>query len=640
MQTSDMMARPLFLRMSLRTKVTVLLLAISLGPLLVAGVINIDRAVERGMRSERQRFAQSARFAAFAFADLFTRVSADVRLMARRFPVESFHFDEVRRELDAGGGPRPTLDEWRDARILTLLQQDYDSLFVALPDGRVFFTFPYHNVTHPIDLRASPWFARLAEGGGLASGPLPPLSTDIRPGLVALQPLRHRDGNVAGYLGALISSGRLNDILVRTLHGLGEAGETSSMTLIDDEGRTVARDRAMTMDAELGSSLWKLGTQGTVEVEHPEGDHLAARAEVGRSGWIVQLLTPTDEAYRHVYGLIWLLVVVIVLTFIFVLLFADYSATLLLQPIRDLERGAEMIGQGALDYRIRLDTHTRDELGHLASAFNTMGDNLLRSRRQVEGYSRSLETAQRELDAMVYGITHDLKKSLRGIEAFASFLGEDYADHIDDEGMEMLASIAANVDRINQLADDLIGLVEHEQRVVPTERFEMRDLLHEVRERALERHPNGRVDLVGEMPAINGDRGRLMLVFDNLVDNGLKFNRAARPHIEIRCFDDLLSWRFDIIDNGIGIEPRYHDRIFELFARLNHQDEFAGNGTGLNLARRIVEEHRGRIEVAPGELGGCRFSVILPKEANALTAPSLRALALPGTSNAPDWSEG
>lgn len=620
---------PVDARRSLRGKVLVLLLAIGLGPLLIAGGVNINRAVEKGKVSERQRLAQAARFAAVSVTDLFARGLEDVRLLARRFPVESFDFAAAERALDRGSR-LAALEQWRDAPLISRLVQEFATLFVALDDGRVVYTTPFSN--HPlIDMAERPWFEALADRGGLAPGPLPPLTSKADPGVVVFAPLLHRDGRAAGYLGAVIASDVLADILARAEDGLADSGSRTMVAIIGPDGHIAAHSDASRVGSPLEGELWSDRAPGTRELMLGGVPVVASWGDVGRAGWKVVIVTHRDDAYRYVYGLIWLLMVVIVLTFVLVLLMADYSARRLLEPIHELEQGAQMIGAGSLDYRIELDTHNRDELGRLAHSFNAMGESVQRSRQQLETYGRSLETARKELDAIVYGITHDLKKSLRGIEAFASFLGEDYADDLDEDGLEMLGSIAVNVDRINQLADDLIGLVEHEREPGQPTSFEAQALLEEVRERVLERH-RGEVVLEGEMPTITGDRARLMLVFDNLIDNGLKFNRSAEPRVVVRCHDGMLTWRFDVTDNGIGIEPRFHDRIFELFARLNQQDEFAGNGTGLNLARRIVEEHRGQLAVGAHPDGGCVFTVTLPKESEALTEPSLAAWRLPGES--------
>lgn len=629
MQTSDI-SRPLLTRMSLRAKVTWLLLLIGLGPLLVAGGININRAVERGKQSERQRFAHLARFAAFAVNDLVDEALIEVRLMARRFPVEAFDFDQVGADLEAGQGLRASLGlDWRDAPMLVALQGEYTGLFLALANGRVFYTFPFFNVTVPLMLGDHPEMARIPKNGAVVSGPFEPMTTMSRPGGLAVAPLVSRSDEVEGYVGLVIATDRLNDLLERSIRGFGVDDDAGlSLALVDPSGRILAHDDPRQLGQALASELMAIPI-GTSEFQVGAGRVLVSSEDVPSTRWRMVLMTPLDVAYRHVYGLIWMLVVVIVLTLVFVLLMADRTARVLIGPIRELEQGAQMIGAGALDYRIELGNHGRDELGRLARTFNEMGENLLVSRKQLEAHRRSIETARKELDAIVFGITHDLKKSLRGIEAFASFLAEDYEEVLDEDGAELLQQISSNVDRINRLADDLTGLVEHDREPRP-ERFESASLLEEARDRVLERH-RGEVEIGGELPALSGDRARLLLVFDNLIDNGLKFNRSETPTVRVIVRDEGLTWRFDVVDNGIGIEPRYRDKVFDLFTRLNHQDAFAGNGTGLNLARRIVEEHRGSIEVGDGDDGGARFTVWLPKEtAEALTEPSVAALRLPG----------
>ncbi len=617
---------PLLARFSLRAKVTVLLLALSLGPLLLAGLVNVGRAVQRGKISERLRYAQGAGFAAYAINDIFDRLRNDVRLLARRFPVESFDFEGEGARLDVLHQPRPTMPGWRDAPILAGLHQDYALLFLALDDGRVFYTHPFYNVSATVNLRATPWMAEIEEHNGLAVGSLPPLLSAESPGVVAVAPLVRRDGTRRGWLGAVLDAGRLEDVVDRTLATYAGSGGHSDLVLLDAAGRIAADSTHRRVGQPAPQHLLDLRYPGTREIKRAAGGIVVARAEVGRTGWFVELMTPTHVAYRHVYVMIWMLIAVIVLTFIFVLLFADYLANVLLRPIRDLERGAQMIGAGALDYRIELTIHGDDELGRLARAFNEMGDNLLRSQKQVRAYARNLEAAHEELDAMVYAITHDLKKSLRGIEAFASFLEEDYRDVLDSGGHDNLRSIASNVERINALADDLIRLVEQERERGETARFDLGELIDEARERAQARHA-GEVIKEGRMPEVMADRGRLLLVFDNLIDNGLKFNRSPRPQVRVTCVDDGLDWRIEVTDNGIGIEPQYHERVFDLFTRLNHQEVFKGTGTGLNLARRIVQDHRGTLSVKsqPGE--GCTFVVTLPKDPGLLTSPSLQTLS-------------
>lgn len=617
-------------RFSLRQKVTALLLALSLGPLAVVGFVNQNRAVEGAKHAVAKLHVQAARTAADRFADLFGTIEANLAVLADQLasaeplPVE-------------GAPPGVATGADRD-RVLWLLAslKQYRKLFRADVEGDIEFIAPDGAPAPGYGLDDLHWIARTGEFEGIAVATAPPLAVDQRPTVVVVEPL-HRDGAVAGYLGAVINPDNIQEIVARALQaGTGGPGvEGVPMTgeravLLTPDGRVIAFSGPRPEEAGPLPPVDALGRGAPREIEIGGERYLVARAtfpgpvadELPADEWSVVLATPARVAYRDIYALTWMLTIVILLTFVFVLLLADHLTTVLLRPVQELERGSEMIGAGAFDYRIELASHRGDELGRLAVAFNEMGENLLRNRREIDAQRRNLEVANQELDAMVFAITHDLKKALRGIEAFATFLEEDYADRLDDEGLDLLHSIVGNVNRISKLADDLIGLVEHERERSASTRFDMGELLREARDRALERYP-GEVVIPPGLPEVYADRQRLLLVFVNLISNGLKFNRSGRPRVEVQYADQGVFWEFRVIDNGIGIDPRYHQQIFELFSRLNQQGQYEGSGTGLNLARRIIEEHRGTLVVdsTPGQ--GSTFIVTLPKDPALLTSPGM-----------------
>jgi signal transduction histidine kinase len=121
--------------------------------------------------------------------------------------------------------------------------------------------------------------------------------------------------------------------------------------------------------------------------------------------------------------------------------------------------------------------------------------------------------------------------------------------------------------------------------------------------------------VVDSLPTISGDSRRLTLLLQNLLDNALRFASDERkPQIRIEVQERDGSWQVCIHDNGIGIDPRYHDRIFEVFKRLHPRGRYDGTGIGLSIARKIVEQHRGRIWIE-SELGvGTAVCFTLPKD--------------------------
>lgn len=615
-------------RANLRTKVTLLLLALSLGPLLTSAIVNENRAVATGKAAVRERHAQAARFAAFAVSTLFEDIQRDVRMLATRFPVGDLDAEAISARLEVSKGLLTEAPGADDIQVFNALHGSESRTFLALADGRMFFAEPFHNVPQPPSLTSLQWFQRLGPDGGLTLGDLAPLTQPGRPSLIVIVPLKAADGRRVGYVGHILGQSAIDAIIGESIWidrfagARAEARPTVALGLITPTGVYAAHSDPRQAGRYAAPYVLEHRFPGTAEVDRDGDDVVIARADVGRTRWYVVLTTPRHGAYRDVYTVIWLLTAVVVLTFIFVLLFADYLASVLLRPIEELERGAQMIGAGALDYRIELNQHSHDELGRLAGTFNNMGESLLRTRREVDAYGRHLQVANQELDAMVYAITHDLKKSLRGIEAFATFVEEDYRDRLEAEGLDMLRSIIQNVHRIEKLADDLIGLVQHERERGENVRFSLMELLREAREHCMVAHV-GEVVIQPGMPELVGDRVRINLLFTNLISNGLKFNRSPRPRVEIEWSDLGAYWEIFVTDNGIGIDPRYHEHIFDLFFRLNPKDEFDGTGTGLNLCKRIVEEHRGSIELESAAGRGCRFTVRLPKDPALLTSPGV-----------------
>ena len=602
------------IRLSLRTKMTLILLVISLIPLSIVGFVSVDRASTRAKEEVQQQYQQAAQFAARLYEDRLQRLQREAQALAQRFPVDRLPL----ARLEAERASLTSIPGWGDGDLLQSFRPCMAAILIAGPKGRVISSLPYREKLS-LELGQLPWFARLKEQGGMVLTELEPFSSKRSPGPLILAPLPKYKGQHSGFL-LLVT---LHCELKSVLKGAPLLNKKDlSLYLLDAQDRIVTRspEGALGINLRLPRGLISKQLQ---ERKIHGSRQLMIRVPLEIPGWQLFLKTPSVKAYQAVHRMGWIVSITIIFTFLFVLLFADYLAQKMLKPIQELECGAEMIGSGVLDYRIKIDDHSHDEIGKLALAFNEMGENLQQGQSKLEASKRNLEMANQELDSMVYGISHDLKKKLRGIEAFSTFLKEDYRESLQEEGRSMLDSIIDNVEQINQFADDLIRLVEHEKVKGELSSFSMKILLEEIKADLLLKR-KGEISILGLMPEIRADHAQLRLLFESLLNNALKFNRNPNPKVSVRCLDQGINWVFEIQDNGIGIEPRYHEHIFELFSRLNHIDEFQGSGTGLNLSRRIVHEHRGDIEVR-SELGvGTCFSVSLPKEANLLTSPGYR----------------
>jgi light-regulated signal transduction histidine kinase (bacteriophytochrome) len=272
--------------------------------------------------------------------------------------------------------------------------------------------------------------------------------------------------------------------------------------------------------------------------------------------------------------------------------------------------GSRTVEQGAQDYLVKGQVDAQGLARAIEYAVRRHGQ-----REELELVASELERRNSELSAFTYSVSHDLKEPLRTIEAFSQFVMEDYAAALDDQGRDYLTRMAAAAARLKQMIDDLLLLTRAGQRPETVGRVEMTEVLDDI-VAAL----NGsitamgaRIDIDPGLPAVLGDRVRVEQIFGNLLSNALKFGREEPPRVRvgITTSDDGGS-TFFVQDNGIGIDPRYSERVFHIFQRLHRRDEYEGTGAGLAIVRRAAEALGGRVWLnsTPGE--GATFFVSLP----------------------------
>ncbi len=237
-----------------------------------------------------------------------------------------------------------------------------------------------------------------------------------------------------------------------------------------------------------------------------------------------------------------------------------------------------------------------------------------RIKANQDQFTAELEDKNAELERFVYTVSHDLRSPLVSIKGFVGLMQKDIKRND-------LQKVLEDGDRISQAADDmgnlLEGLLELSRigRVInPSVSGSLVDLVtraaHSLQEKIEQRGVTLKID--PNMPDFWGDELRLFEVFQNLLDNAIKFmgdQKAPRIEITARRNNDLLICA--VSDNGTGIEPEYHERIFNLFERLDHGIE--GTGIGMSLVKRIVEAHGGTIDVeSDGQGKGSTFILTLP----------------------------
>ena len=227
--------------------------------------------------------------------------------------------------------------------------------------------------------------------------------------------------------------------------------------------------------------------------------------------------------------------------------------------------------------------------------------------------SAELVRSNRELQQVAYGASHDLKTPLRGIAAICDWLEEDLEDVLTDEARKHFAQLRHRVRRLGNLVDGILAFARVGHVRAQREDVDIRELIEGIVE--MQPLPPGAVLVVQpDMPVARVQRELIERVFANLISNAFKYARRSDPRVEVGCktSDDALE--FWVSDNGPGIEKQYHERIWNLFQRLESQDEVEGTGVGLALVKKIVEGQGGRAWVE-SELGqGATFHFVWPRE--------------------------
>lgn len=236
-----------------------------------------------------------------------------------------------------------------------------------------------------------------------------------------------------------------------------------------------------------------------------------------------------------------------------------------------------------------------------------------RDEKRIQSSMKDLEAANAELEQFAYVAAHDLRAPLRGITQLAHWIEEEDGERLSDESKENLGDMFSRIERMQTLLDDLLVYSRVGQRQAPIERTNVGEVLRNVA--AILEFPE-EFELVIEepMPEFETTRIPLQHVLLNLIDNALKHHDKSNGTIGVRCEEEDLFYVFHVSDDGPGIAPEYHERIFKMFQTLQSRDTVEGSGMGLAVIRKTVRQIGGDVQVhsAPGE--GTTFSIYWPKQ--------------------------
>jgi PAS domain S-box-containing protein len=263
------------------------------------------------------------------------------------------------------------------------------------------------------------------------------------------------------------------------------------------------------------------------------------------------------------------------------------------------------------------------ERNRLANELRARGDELERA-------NADLRLINRELEEFTSVVSHDLKEPLRTLQAFSGFLAEDYSRQLGPDGFQYISHLVQASRRMGALIDDLLTLSGAGKITDDLETFDLNEIVATVRRDLADLMARKEADLIveGSLPIVVGDPPRITQLLANLVGNGLKYNTNPKPKVFIGQASGVKSSgpalngfhkvgfkpvTLYVRDNGIGIDPRYHEQIFGIFRRLHQPEEYEGTGAGLAICKKIVEAHGGQIWVESALGKGSTFYFTLPR---------------------------
>ena len=366
-----------------------------------------------------------------------------------------------------------------------------------------------------------------------------------------------------------------------------ELRETSRSQLAHERNRLGA-----VIDA-LGDGLCVLDAAGSVVRSNPAADALMAAEPGALSG--TELLLPSDdpplaEARKLVY--------VALRTGV---------------PVRVNQ--AWFLSRANAKFPVSFVVNPLSATGGAVLVFRDIAERIA-VEEKLNAYATRLERSNKELQDFAYVASHDLQEPLRKIQAFCDRLPPLLEGNTSETALDYLSRVAGAAARMQELINDLLDFSRVSRSILQDAPAPLQAIVQDaVGDLDIRIEQSGAIVQVDELPIVSVDASLIRQVFQNLISNALKFARPGiAPRVHVFAQPAPAGYvQVCIADNGIGFEPRFGERIFEIFQRLHGRGQYAGTGIGLAVCRRIVERHGGsiRAESAPG--AGATFVIMLPR---------------------------
>jgi PAS domain S-box-containing protein len=235
-----------------------------------------------------------------------------------------------------------------------------------------------------------------------------------------------------------------------------------------------------------------------------------------------------------------------------------------------------------------------------------------RAEQELARRAEELARSNADLEQFAYVASHDLQEPLRMVASYTQLLGRRYKGKLDADADEFIAFAVDGATRMQHLIQDLLSFsrvtTKGKELQVTDSRAACDQAIANLRAAIAE---SGTVVTIGSLPTVRADTTQLTQLFQNLIGNAIKYRNEGKPEVQVAATPVEDRWVFSVQDNGIGIEPQYFERIFQMFQRLHTRKQYTGTGVGLAICRKIVERHGGKIwvESLPGQGSAFLFTI-------------------------------